>query len=103
MDAKKHAAFSGSVVTMSNAVNGKLRVFDGYCHGHNVELIDGKKRLYRRGISLKMGGQMIISQPARFCLNLLGGKRSLFSYRRVCRSIRWKLLKKVGNNTTGDR
>jgi activator of HSP90 ATPase len=43
MDQKKHAAFTGSKVTMSTKVNGKFSVFDGYCHGYNIELIEGKK------------------------------------------------------------
>jgi activator of HSP90 ATPase len=43
MDSKKHAAFTGSKVTMSIKVNGKFSVFDGYCHGYNIELIEGKK------------------------------------------------------------
>jgi activator of HSP90 ATPase len=43
MDQKKHSAITGSKVTMSTKVNGKFRVFDGYCHGYNIELIDGKK------------------------------------------------------------
>jgi activator of HSP90 ATPase len=43
MDAKKHSALAGSKVTMSNKVNGKFEVFDGYCHGHNIELIEDKK------------------------------------------------------------
>lgn len=43
MDAKKHAAFTGSEVVMSKKVNGKFKVFDGYCHGYNIELAEGKK------------------------------------------------------------
>jgi activator of HSP90 ATPase len=43
MDEKKIAAFTGSKVTMSTKVNGKFNVFDGYCHGYNVELIEGKR------------------------------------------------------------
>jgi activator of HSP90 ATPase len=43
MNAKKHAAFTGSKATMSNKVGGKFEVFDGYCHGHNLELKPGKK------------------------------------------------------------
>jgi activator of HSP90 ATPase len=43
MDQKKHAAFTGSNVTMSNKVNGKFNVFDGYCNGYNIELVEGKK------------------------------------------------------------
>lgn len=43
MDAKKHSAFTGSKVIMSNKPNGKFSVFDGYCHGYNIELIEGKK------------------------------------------------------------
>jgi activator of HSP90 ATPase len=43
MDQKKHSAITGSKVTMSTKVNGKFMVFDGYCHGFNIELIEGKK------------------------------------------------------------
>jgi activator of HSP90 ATPase len=43
MDSKKHAAFTGSNATISTKVNGKFSVFDGYCHGYNIELIEGKK------------------------------------------------------------
>jgi activator of HSP90 ATPase len=43
MDSKKHTAFTGSKATMSTKVNGKFSVFDGYCHGTNIELTEGKK------------------------------------------------------------
>jgi activator of HSP90 ATPase len=43
MDQHKHAAFTGSDVQMSKEVNGKFNVFDGYCHGYNIELKEGKK------------------------------------------------------------
>lgn len=43
MDAKQHRAFSGSKVKMSNKIDGKFDVFDGYCTGFNIELIEGKK------------------------------------------------------------
>ena len=43
MDQEKHAAFTGTKVTMSTKVNGKFNIFDGYCHGYNIELIEGKK------------------------------------------------------------
>ena len=43
MDQKKHAAFTGANVVMSKKINGKFDVFDGYCHGYNIELIDGEK------------------------------------------------------------
>ena len=43
MDAEKHAAFTGSKVRMSTKLNGKFNVFDGYCHGYNIELEPGKK------------------------------------------------------------
>ena len=43
MDAKKHSAFSGSKVKMSNKIDGKFEVFDGYCSGFNIELNEGKK------------------------------------------------------------
>jgi activator of HSP90 ATPase len=43
MDQKKHAAFTGTEVIMSSRSNGRFSVFDGYCHGYNIELIEGKK------------------------------------------------------------
>jgi activator of HSP90 ATPase len=43
MDPKTHAAFTGTRVTMSNKVNGKFSVFDGYAKGYNIELAEGKK------------------------------------------------------------
>ena len=43
MDAKQHRAFSGSKVKMSNKIDGKFEVFDGYCTGFNIELTEGKK------------------------------------------------------------
>jgi len=43
MDPKKHSAFTGTKVKMSNKINGKFAVFDGYCHGYNIELKEGKK------------------------------------------------------------
>ena len=43
MDPKKHSSFTGGKVKMSNKVKGKFEVFDGYCHGYNIELEPGKK------------------------------------------------------------
>jgi activator of HSP90 ATPase len=43
MDEKEHSTFSGSSVKMSNEINGKFDVFDGYCTGFNIELKEGKK------------------------------------------------------------
>lgn len=43
MEQKQHTAFTGSNVTMSKKVNGKFIIFDGYCNGYNIELIEGKK------------------------------------------------------------
>jgi len=43
LDQKKHSAFTGSKVSMSKKVKGKFSVFDGYCHGYNIELIEGEK------------------------------------------------------------
>ena len=42
MDEKKHSAFSGSKSKISTSVNGKFNVFDGYCHGYNIELVRAK-------------------------------------------------------------
>ena len=43
MDAKKHASFTGSPVKMSKKVKGTFSVFDGYCTGYNIELIENFK------------------------------------------------------------
>lgn len=43
MDARKHTAFSGSKVTMSKKEDGKFSLFDGYCHGYNISLKEGKE------------------------------------------------------------
>ena len=43
MDEKKHAAFTDSKATISTKPKGKFSVFDGYCHGYNIELVKGKK------------------------------------------------------------
>lgn len=43
MNPKKHSAFTGTKVTMSNAIKGKFSAFDGYMYGYNIELVEGKK------------------------------------------------------------
>ena len=43
MDAEKHSAFSVANVIMSKEINGKFDIFDGYCQGNNIELVEGKK------------------------------------------------------------
>lgn len=43
MDAKNHEEFTGFDVEMSNKIDGKFKVFDGYCYGYNIELNIGKK------------------------------------------------------------
>lgn len=43
MDAKKHAAFTGSDAEIQNHVGGKFSVWEGYATGKNLELIPGKK------------------------------------------------------------
>lgn len=43
MDQKEHSAFTGSKAVISNKPNGKFSVFNGYCKGNNIELVEGKK------------------------------------------------------------
>lgn len=43
MDSKKHSGFSHSKVKMSKVAGGKFETYDGYCHGKNLELKEGKK------------------------------------------------------------
>lgn len=43
MDAKLHGKFTGGKVKISTKIHGEFNVFDGYCHGYNLELEEGKK------------------------------------------------------------
>lgn len=43
MDAGKYSEFSGSKVTIGKNVSDKFSVFDGYCHGYNIEVSENKK------------------------------------------------------------
>jgi activator of HSP90 ATPase len=43
MDADQHGAFTDSEVEMTTEVNGKFKVFSGYCKGYNIELAAGQK------------------------------------------------------------
>ncbi|MBC7884335.1 MAG: SRPBCC domain-containing protein [Saprospiraceae bacterium] len=43
MDAGTHAAFTNSKATISKELDGKFSVYDGYCHGYNIELKEGEK------------------------------------------------------------
>jgi activator of HSP90 ATPase len=43
MNQEKHSAFTESEASISTELNGKFKVFEGYCHGYNIELIKGKK------------------------------------------------------------
>ncbi|MBX7124116.1 MAG: SRPBCC domain-containing protein [Cyclobacteriaceae bacterium] len=43
MDSRKHGKLVGGKVTMSRKAGGKFNVFDGYCHGYNIQLVEGKK------------------------------------------------------------
>lgn len=42
MDQKLHSSFTGGPVVMSRKVKGQFKIFDGYVHGHNLELAPGK-------------------------------------------------------------
>lgn len=43
LDAKKHAAFTGAAAKIENIIDGKFIVYDGYCHGYNIDLVRNKK------------------------------------------------------------
>ncbi len=43
MDEKKHGRFTGQKAKISRKVDGKFNVMGGYCKGHNIELVEGKK------------------------------------------------------------
>jgi len=43
LSGKTMSQIHGAKSTMNKRANGKFTVFDGYCHGHNIELDPGKK------------------------------------------------------------
>jgi len=43
LDEKKHSAFTGAAAVIDPEIDGKISVYDGYCHGYNIELIENKK------------------------------------------------------------
>lgn len=43
MDGNLHALITGGKVRMSSKTDGKFEVWDGYCHGFNIELKEGRK------------------------------------------------------------
>lgn len=43
MQQEKHASFTGSEASISTEVNGTFEVYNGYCHGTNIELIPNQK------------------------------------------------------------
>ena len=43
LNEKVLSGLTGTKAKMSTAVNGKFDIFDGYCHGYNMELVEGKK------------------------------------------------------------
>ena len=43
LDSRKLTAIHGAKATMSKRPNGKFSVFDDYCHGFNIELIEDRK------------------------------------------------------------
>ena len=43
LDEKKHAAFTGAEANIDRSEKGNFYVYDGYCHGYNIELIENEK------------------------------------------------------------
>lgn len=43
MEEDKHARITGGDVQMSKEIKGSFSIFNGYCHGHNIELVPGEK------------------------------------------------------------
>ncbi len=43
IEAKNHAAFTGANAKIDKKLNGKFSVYDGYCHGYNIELVPNQK------------------------------------------------------------
>jgi activator of HSP90 ATPase len=43
LNSKELTVMHGAKTTMSKKPNGKFSVFDGYCHGYNIDLVENKK------------------------------------------------------------
>ncbi len=43
LDSKKMSAIHAGITKMTKRSNGKFTVFDGYCNGYNIELVEGRK------------------------------------------------------------
>jgi|SRR4030095_6977346 activator of HSP90 ATPase len=43
LDSKKMSAIHNGKTTMTKRANGKFMVFDGYCQGYNMELVEGER------------------------------------------------------------
>lgn len=43
LSSKAMSAIHHGKTTMNKRANGKFTVFDGYCHGYNIELVPGRK------------------------------------------------------------
>ncbi|MFN5418676.1 MAG: SRPBCC domain-containing protein [Flavobacteriia bacterium] len=43
LDSKKHSQLTGGEAIIDNKKDGEFSVFDGYCHGFNIELHRNKK------------------------------------------------------------
>jgi activator of HSP90 ATPase len=43
IDPVEHSAFTGAPVDIEPSIPGSFSVFDGYCHGYNIELDPGRK------------------------------------------------------------
>jgi len=42
-NAEKYSQFAKTKVEINPEINGTFSVFDGYCHGYTIELIEGEK------------------------------------------------------------
>ncbi len=43
LDEKKHAAFTGAEANIDRSENGNFDMYEGYCHGYNIELVKNEK------------------------------------------------------------
>lgn len=100
MDSKKHSAFTGTDTEISKASKGKFTVYDGYCHGYNIELIP-KKRLFKHGTLQKTAGLMTIFQFVHLSLSQVLRGQSFHFPTQEFPNINIKHLKMARKNTIG--
>ena len=100
LDQKEHAAFTNSKVSIDPRVSGQFTVFDSYCHGYTIELIEDRK-IVQAWHFAEDGWPKIISASAHSILKPLALKQNSNSFRQIFPNRMLPCLKVAGRSSTG--